>query len=63
MSLKNILFKKIYIQIHAANEFLLHTVETIGKLKKKNAQVQIMSFYSINVETIGKCINIRKINL
>ena len=42
-----------------ANE--LHPVEAIGKLKKsfknqlwKKVQVQLMSFYYINVETTGK---------
>ena len=50
-----------------ANEFLLHTVgalEIFWKINKKiilkNIQVQLMNFYYINVEAMGKCVIIKK---
>ena len=46
------------------DEFIIHTVGAIGKLKKKmfekNVQVQLMSFYLINLETIEKCAYVKK---
>ena len=53
-----------------ANEFLLDNVGAIeicwknNKKKSfwKNIQVQLMNFYYINVEAIGKCVIMKKIN-
>ena len=46
------------------DEFIIHTVGAIGKLKKiffeKNVQVQLMSFYIINLDTIEKCAYVKK---
>ena len=50
------------------NEFLLHKCKNNRKMKKINfffkpekmLQVKLMSFYHINVETIGKCKNVKK---
>ena len=41
------------------NKFLLYIVGTMGNFKK-NVQAQLMSFYFINVETIGKYENCKK---
>ena len=57
------------INLSSLYKFPLHAVEAIGKLKnkvknkikfEKNVQVQLMSFYYINVETIGKCKNVKE---
>ena len=58
-NVKKINLEKIYT--NPADRFFLHTVEAIGKCKKsvkkmntKNVQVQLISFYYMNAETIGK---------
>ena len=57
------LYMKMYIYKSPYSKFLLYIVGAIGKLTFFffNVEVQSISFYFINIETIGKYNNVKKI--